>query len=193
MTGAGVLCSLLAWSRCQFVYFTVGRENREVPFGLFRYKSSVIIEDNNGERYKIDTCEWYDGDVDFDGYWKTARAFSMLSTILGVIAGATAVMKPPIGGLLFLFAALCQGLCLLFLKSDVCRKETNSFFENFANEQECQLGSSGIIACVALSCYFVAGVLCFVPNDTIGNEERVQQELDDIENENQKDEQSQED
>jgi hypothetical protein len=78
--------------------------------------------------YYAKTCLSY-SDISIDAYWKTAEAFSIITAVFGGVACIASCMAPCGAGcvgskvlaFIFMFAALSQGLCFLFLKSDACQ------------------------------------------------------------------------
>ena len=167
--------SLICVSWCEFTHHTL-TTGREVSFGLWRYQDFVLIQNvDTGDVWKVDTCAGYPDDVSIDAYWKSARAFSIIAPILGVLTAGLGCFKPELGKLLgavFILVTTCQGLVFLFFKSDVCDGTDNPVVDAVISpfiEEECELGPNGIMGIVATCLWFlVAIIFCACTIDSEG-------------------------
>jgi hypothetical protein len=154
---------------CEFVDFTlIG--GKEVSYGMWRYKSFVLFQNNDGtEIYKVDTCTGYSDNVPMDAYWKTSRYFSIIAPVLGFLATVLMCVRPSLGkalGGVFIVVTTCQGLVFLFFKSDACDADANPLFSVGdaleTTQEECEMGSNAIMCIIAIILWFIAAIASFL-------------------------------
>jgi hypothetical protein len=110
-------------------------------------------------------------DISLDPYWKTAAAFSIIAAVVGGVACIVSCVAQcgqgfvgnKVLALIFMFSALCQGLCFLFLKSDACSGIDDLIPESESASVSCDLSWGANITIAATVLWFVAGVsMCFL-------------------------------
>mmetsp|Transcript_15814 Transcript_15814/g.26989 ORF Transcript_15814/g.26989 Transcript_15814/m.26989 type:complete len:224 (+) Transcript_15814:39-710(+) len=127
---------LLAWAaefNCAFLSFTSDTSTFSQPitvhFGIWSYQFWTVATSTGGSVI-FETCHRYPGDVEVDGSWKAARAFSTLTLIFGgvflLINLIASCIHPtrntsPLESTAFLLASIFQGLSLLLLNSSLCK------------------------------------------------------------------------
>lgn len=133
-----ITCSLLSSFWCEMVEFhsvsIFGKQSGpNLQFGLWGKRTVDFYVDNsstNGQAtiYAKDKCTKYETNENMDTKWKTARAFSIISPVLGVLStGAGLVTSDSnhirmIGIFLMVFVTLFQGLTLLVFRSNLCER-----------------------------------------------------------------------
>lgn len=207
---AFILC-LAATFSCEFISFS-SSSGFETPvtvnFGIWSYQFwNVAIptsEGTTGRSVIFETCHRYGSeDADVDGYWKAARAFSVLTLIFGGISLfanliSSCILSPSLRntsgleGPAFLLACIFSGLTFLLLHSDLCQNQTNALLQqthdemsNLGNdemafEDTCVLASGGKCAIAATVCWFMASLTsCLADVAERKEDERVDDDDDD--------------
>jgi hypothetical protein len=163
LTTIALLFSLLSSFWCQSYSFDSNRQRwPDWQFSLWNYRGTsfdqeaidIIPNDNNNnnnngildndnnedEDYNdlfVGKCQGYPSSVDFDGYWKAARAFSIIAAIVGGFFWLALLMSPFIfpskstswktmGMMMLVLMPLFQGLTFLMFRSDVCSDPNNN-------------------------------------------------------------------
>jgi hypothetical protein len=138
-------------------------------FFSFLSEGWYYITDGN-DVYYTQTCNKYGDYVSRDSLWKTAQAFSIIATVFGGVACIASCVAPCVNrcvgnkvlAFAFMFTALCQGLCLLFLQSDACDiADLDPTFDGVS--LGCELSWGAICTITATVLWFVAGAsMCFM-------------------------------
>ena len=125
----------------------------------------------------LETCNRYPDGTSIDTNWKSARAFSTMTLIIGGIVTFISLLSCIInpsstaykaGGMLFLLCCLFQGLSLLMLDSNACKNNivVDNLEAQFNSEnsnqlqfnETCSMGQGAKCAIAATIFWFVAGV-----------------------------------
>ena len=103
-------------------------------YGLWMYRYHQFSNELDGNTYMREGCVNYDKGHplwDYDGKWKTARAFSCIATIIAGVMVFWSFCAPLLmfDGLFwkwaiifYIITALCEGITLLFLWSNGCNE-----------------------------------------------------------------------
>lgn len=141
-TTCAITAFVLMWigsMQCNFIAFTDTSGTSEpitLEYGIWFYRSWSLVASNDGT-YIVESCHQYPDWVEIDGSWKAAMAFSVITTVLGILVFIVSVIsacttgtgnnpdnKPVTFGWMapcYLLTAICQGLTLLLLNSNACR------------------------------------------------------------------------
>lgn len=142
----------------------------DINMGLWNHKGWLFYEDLNGNLWVSEGCISFSDQVDIDGEWKAARAFSIIAFVLGFCAwlgNCIAVGSEFVGkgikliGVLYMFVTLFQGLTLLQIPSDFC--QDNPVLNLGAvprYEEECVWNHGIKLNISAIVLYFCAGLIC---------------------------------
>ena len=152
--------------------------------GIWLKPKLYLLEDYEGSVAAYKGCSTYPEGTPFDATWKAASAFAIIAVVIGMIscfvtyfASCTAfsdgVWKS--FALLMIFNSLFQGLTLLFLASNACTANRESFnWRNISVELQpgCQLGSGANLAIAATVLWLLAGLLMLkTPNPSYNSNE----------------------
>ena len=159
----GVLFGLYSVAWCEFADITLP-DGKTASFGPWRYKTFVIVEDRDGDLWKVDACGQIDDDWELDSKWKLARASSIIGPVLGALSGCALYVSSAAAGLGLLIAALFQGLVFLFFDSTACDMDENPYLKliDFLLRREfegCELGHSGIMGIIGTASFFLASLI----------------------------------
>lgn len=130
-----IVCSLLGSFWCIMVQYDAIVINGQaaaptLKFGPWlRQKTSFVTETANDKTtlYAYQTCVPYDTDVTIDSKWKAARAFSIITPVMGVVlVGVTCINPDPnisrfVGMMILVLLTLFQGLTFLIFQSSLCQ------------------------------------------------------------------------
>mmetsp|Transcript_22324 Transcript_22324/g.46932 ORF Transcript_22324/g.46932 Transcript_22324/m.46932 type:complete len:249 (-) Transcript_22324:302-1048(-) len=167
---------------CHFVQFTStsGTSSTSpitVNFGIWYYQGYQVVDSPVQGTVVLQTCNQYPSGTNIDAAWRSARAFSTMTLIIGGIVTFFALLSGFLypsstsyksGGLAFLLCCLFQGLSLLLLDSNACNynemiddleksfNDSNSIHLDF--EETCSLGPGAKCAIASTVFWFVAGV-----------------------------------
>jgi len=143
-----------------------------VSHGIWNYRYSTFYatqDQGTTYVYQYYSCAGYGDQVSADSKWNTAKAFTIIATVLGgigVFVSCAAIGMPKLWklvSLLFLIATLSQGLTFLFFQSNACvdappveTQGTSGLFE--LQFDQCGLGSAAILGIVATCLWFVSAL-----------------------------------
>jgi hypothetical protein len=152
------------------------QDGSELPtylFGVFYYKGyETVTLEPDGRTVVREKCYQYPDGTGFDAKWKTAKAFVVMTGIIGGVMLFWSWLSPCfyVGmarwkrqAYVFLTMTLFQGLTLLFLSSSACK--SNPLIPTLAEDQAvfyestCSFGWGTKTNIAAVVCWFVAGVL----------------------------------
>ncbi len=166
---AACTCSALFTFFCESVQVeSTDASLPTVEFGLYTTKRYYIQEfpDNN---YKVKAgCFYFDEDYPFDSKWKTARAFGVLTVVLGGLAIIASIFGPfcyPISesmwkamaGLYMVILPLFQGLTFLMLRSELCSENSQIFDFMEGDYGGCQWNGGSTANVCGVILWFLAG------------------------------------
>jgi hypothetical protein len=184
----GVVLSSYSSVWCEFVDVDLPLDGQgnggTISYGPWRAKSFVLLVDEDGDYWKVDTCDPISDNWDIDAKWKLARACTIISPILGAIGGAALYTNADATAGILLLAALFQGLVMIFLQSNACDGKdpaienlpTNGNFDGFG---DCELGGSAIMAIVATCVFFVAAFVAAALGRMIPSDDDVNNKMED--------------
>jgi hypothetical protein len=139
--------------------------------------------------YYYKSCYSYSDSISMDAYWKTAEAFSIIAAVFGGVASFVSCISSFAGGcvgskvlaFIFMFTALCQGLCFLFLKSDACQNNpiVNQVPELNGASLSCDLSWGANCTIAATVFWFVAGALmCYLSHQESKGDDDMEPDVD---------------
>lgn len=170
--------SILGSFLCKFVSLRELRSNQDVYIGIWlRTKLYYVEDEQDGTWDVLKGCGSYSGDVNFDSLWNSAKAFSIMASVIGsiTIIFVMFVSCLPITesrwkvlGALLLLTCLFQGLTLLFLSSDAaCGSGDRTLYTDLGTLEfadGCGLASGANMCIAATVLWFLAGALvCVIP------------------------------
>jgi len=141
--------------------------NYSFYFGIWNFRNSsfvVEVEQDITYEYEYLSCSGYGDEITMDTKWNSAKAFTIISSIIGgaaVFLSCAAVNEGygkwlwPIVALSFLLACFSQGLTFLFFRSKACSMiPPSGYFEeddlmSLAWSNYCHLGPAAIFGIVA--------------------------------------------
>jgi len=168
--------------RCNFIQFaaTSGTSDPisfELGIWYYRYWDLVLSTSGN---FILESCHGYDDYVEMDDSWKAARAFSILTIIFAIIIlvaicisacansrNVTSAWEAP----LYILTAISEGLTLLFLNSNACRKDflvqidetaLNNLGAGVSFPETCSMGAGAKFTISSTVFFFVAAVSSYV-------------------------------
>ena len=143
-----------------------------VSHGIWNYRySTFYATQGQGTTtvYQYYGCAGYGDKVSADSKWNTAKAFTIIATVLGgigVFVSCAAIGIPKLWklvSLLFLIATISQGLTFLFFQSNACydgppveTQGTSGLFD--LQFTQCGLGNAAILGIVATCLWFVSAL-----------------------------------
>jgi len=183
---AFILC-IFGGTWCEFVSFTeVGNSTNPVSlsYGIWNYLGYSTRNTLSGTQVIMQTCNYYPANsVVVDTKWRTARAFSALTIIIGGLvtfwvviswcirsfSGDRAKSLLKCAGMMYMLCCLFQGLTLLLLTSNACYNNgmvgltatalQNSLL-NFSGEfpSSCTMAAGGKATIAAVVMWFLAAL-----------------------------------
>jgi hypothetical protein len=169
-TGAFFM-GLLGNLYCETIGFESTTGSDTLTLGVWYYKGfeTVTLEPNN-RVVTTETCFQYPSGTYFDAKWKTAKAFSIMTAIIGGLVLFWSWLSPcwyvdearwKKIGMAFVVMALFQGLTLLLLSSNACND--NELIgvlaqDGFGYKEECSFAWGTKINIAAVVFWLVAGV-----------------------------------
>lgn len=168
--------SVLGSFLCKFVSLREVTSNRDVFIGIWlRTKLYYVEDEQDGTWSVLKGCGSYADGFSFDSYWNSAKAFSILASVIGAIVITIVIFAGclPIGerswklmGFLLILTSLFQGLTLLFLSSNACGADRSVYTDLATLEfaDGCGLASGANMCISATVLWFLSGVLvCVIP------------------------------
>jgi len=145
-----------------------------VAHGIWNYRYSTLYytpdtSTSTTTVYQYYGCAGYGDEVSADSKWNSAKAFTIIATVLGgigVIVSSTAICIPKLWKLvspLFFIATISQGLTFLFFQSNGCvdappveTQGTSGVYD--LQFSQCGLGSAAILGIVAACLWFISAL-----------------------------------
>ncbi|KAL7542302.1 hypothetical protein ACHAWF_009896 [Thalassiosira exigua] len=167
--------SLFAGVYCKFISFTSTGENPiTLYFGIWYYQGWSAVENPVQGTVILESCLNYPDGTNLDSKWRSAMAFSAMTLIIGGVVTFWALLAfcfhpsrrtYKIGGGIYMFCCLFQGLSLLLLNSNAC-KNNNILVElqqtvpegTLAFSSSCSLASGAKCAIAATVMWLVAAI-----------------------------------
>lgn len=173
------LTSMFAGLYCKFISFTStsgGNNPITLYFGIWYYQGWSVVDTAVQGTVVLETCYNYPDGTDFDAPWKSAKAFSTMTLIIGGLVTfwvlflacffPSKMVFNKAGGLVFLICCLFQGLSILFLNSNACHdnallESLNAQLPNvdLTFQSSCSMGPGAKCAIAGTVLWFVAAVL----------------------------------
>lgn len=180
-----VILMLIGLVLCDFVQFTAEAASESEPavsrgFGLWGYRhwSAASTSADGTVAYLVESCAAYPLAMRPDAAWQAARAFAVLAVLFALLVlvfkfgvsftkdGVTAAKRERCAAPLFLLVALCQGLTLLFLRSDACRDNLLVELGALDFPATCRL-STGARLCIASMVFWLLAALSSIVEQRI--------------------------
>eukprot|EP00584_Thalassiosira_punctigera_P003777 CAMPEP_0172537464 /NCGR_PEP_ID=MMETSP1067-20121228/9057_1 /TAXON_ID=265564 ORGANISM="Thalassiosira punctigera, Strain Tpunct2005C2" /NCGR_SAMPLE_ID=MMETSP1067 /ASSEMBLY_ACC=CAM_ASM_000444 /LENGTH=222 /DNA_ID=CAMNT_0013322769 /DNA_START=79 /DNA_END=747 /DNA_ORIENTATION=- len=163
---------------CTFIEFvdTSGTDKpMSIKFGLWFFQSWTAVFSVSGT-YLFESCHYYPESIDLDDSWKTARLFSVIAFVLGIIiliglcvsACTRDISRVTYGweAPLYLLTGLCQGFTLFFLNSKACKGnlwvQLKGDITGVTFPDTCSISKGAKLTISAMVFFFAAGVTAFV-------------------------------
>lgn len=122
---------------CKFLSFQASGDGGNDPitlnFGIWYYQSWTIVENNVQGTILLEACYNYPEGTNIDSKWRSARAFSTMTLIIGGVVTFWALLSwclypskqtYKMGGMIYMICSLFQGLSLLLLDSNACHNNS---------------------------------------------------------------------
>lgn len=145
-----------------------------LSFGVW-YQQKWVVEDAFPNRVRVSQqCVQYPDQVSFDSKWKTAKAFSIITPVIGGFLLFFLWLSPCLyigdrfwkqaGVIFILFLTPFQGLTLLFIDSDACKDNIMIPSDGLSYEypEECSWDWGTRVNIAAVVFWFVTGCILMV-------------------------------
>uniref|UniRef100_A0A7S2KX59 Claudin n=1 Tax=Skeletonema marinoi TaxID=267567 RepID=A0A7S2KX59_9STRA len=183
---ASILC-LFGGTWCKFISFTEVNNSTDpvtLSYGIWNYLGYSTRNTISGEQVMMESCNYYpDNSVIIDTEWRSARAFSALTIIIGGLVTFWLVLSWCMrgfsgdrgkslfrcAGMMYMLCCLFQGLTLLLMTSNACYNNgmvelsatalQNSLI-NFSGEfpTTCTMAGGGKATIAAVVMWFLAAL-----------------------------------
>ncbi|KAL7547919.1 hypothetical protein ACHAWF_012213 [Thalassiosira exigua] len=176
----------LGTMRCDFVKF-VSTSGASGPvtlrFGIWYYQFWSFVASADGI-FRFESCHGYPDSVQLDDAWRAARSFSVITVILALIMFVTAAIMACVHdphkstkswmAPMYMLTALCEGLMLLLLQSNVCKNNSLvRILPVITFPDTCSL-STGANLCISAMVFWAAAGVCSFMGSKARKEERAE-------------------
>mmetsp|Transcript_315 Transcript_315/g.642 ORF Transcript_315/g.642 Transcript_315/m.642 type:complete len:226 (-) Transcript_315:193-870(-) len=187
-------CSLYGGMWCKFLQFQSSSPSNSnditLHFGIWYYQGWSIVDTSSQGLVVLESCHDYPEYMTVDTNWKAARAFSIISLVLGgivlIFGLCTGCIRPnnnsgsgdigKFAALSYLICCFSQGMSLLLLDSNACNNnvmvgEVEKAYPNLDFGESCDM-SSGAKSVISASVFWFAACLAALRSPSLGEEER---------------------
>lgn len=170
------ILSLFGGLYCKFLSFasTDGGNTPDLNFGIWYYQGWSVVQSQVQGTVILESCFNYPDGVNIDSKWRSARAFSTMTLIIGGVVTFWALLAGWLypskqtyksGGMMYMLCCLFSGLSLLLLDSNACHN--NSLITllqeqtpdiNLTFQSSCTMASGAKCTISATVMWFVAAI-----------------------------------
>lgn len=172
MASFAFMTSFLASFWCESIKFTALESSADLPdiLGGVWYRQDTTFEEVNGRIFVRDVCVDYPNGTEVDSKWKTVRAFSIITPVLGGLLTVALWLAPCLYfatdsswkamALNFIVVlTLFQGLTFLLFKSSACTQQQIVDVTSTLYDDECQWESGSTANVVSTVLWFLTGLV----------------------------------